>query len=84
MKATTSFVGTGLCLGVLGVSLFAGQQDTPAQSNRAIRVDVDLVLANVTVTDSRNRFVEGLKKEHFRIFEDKVEQEILTSHEQSL
>jgi len=55
-----------------------GQQAPPVQSNRTIRVDVDLVLINVTVTDSRNRFVEDMSKEHFRVFEDKVEQEILT------
>jgi Ca-activated chloride channel family protein len=46
--------------------------------DRTIRVDVDLVLVNVTVTDGRNRFVQDLTKEHFRIWEDKVEQEILS------
>jgi len=42
-----------------------------------LRVDRTLVLINVTVTDPLNRFVTGLDKEHFRLFEDKVEQEIL-------
>ena len=42
-----------------------------------LRVDRTLVLVNVTVTDPLNRFVTGLDKEHFRLFEDKVEQEIL-------
>jgi VWFA-related protein len=42
-----------------------------------IRVDKTLVLINVTVTDPLNRFVTGLEKEHFRLFEDKVEQKIL-------
>lgn len=41
-----------------------------------IRVDKTLVLINVTVTDPLNRFVTGLDKEHFRLYEDKVEQEI--------
>ncbi|HWF45685.1 MAG TPA: VWA domain-containing protein [Bryobacteraceae bacterium] len=41
-----------------------------------IRVDKTLVLINVTVTDPLNRFVTGLEKEHFRLFEDKVEQKI--------
>jgi len=41
-----------------------------------IRVEKTLVLINVTVTDPLNRFVTGLEKEHFRLFEDKVEQEI--------
>ena len=41
-----------------------------------IRVEANLVLIPVTVTDPLNRFVTGLEKEHFRIFEDKVEQTI--------
>ncbi|MBV9405078.1 MAG: VWA domain-containing protein, partial [Acidobacteriaceae bacterium] len=41
-----------------------------------LRVNKTLVLINVTVTDPLNRFVTGLEKEHFRLFEDKVEQEI--------
>src|SRR5271168_486835 len=42
-----------------------------------IRVDATLVQINVTVTDPLNRFVTGLEKEHFKLFEDKVEQEIV-------
>lgn len=41
-----------------------------------IRINKELVLINVTVTDPLNRFVTGLEKEHFRLFEDKVEQNI--------
>jgi Ca-activated chloride channel homolog len=41
-----------------------------------IRVDSTLVLIPVTVTDPMNRFVTGLEKENFRVFEDKKEQEI--------
>ena len=36
-----------------------------------IRVDSNLVLIPVTVTDPFNRFVTGLDKENFKIFEDK-------------
>jgi Ca-activated chloride channel family protein len=43
-----------------------------------IKVNVDLTLVNVTVTDPLERLVTGLEKEHFRIFEDGVEQEVLT------
>src|SRR5215510_2009753 len=48
----------------------------PANSTPSVKVDVDLVLVNATVTDPLNRFVRGLEKEHFKIFEDKVEQRI--------
>ncbi len=42
-----------------------------------IRVDTTVVLINVTVTDPLNRFVTGLEKENFRLFEDKIEQKIV-------
>jgi Ca-activated chloride channel family protein len=41
-----------------------------------IRIDSNLVLIPVTVTDPMNRFVTGLEKESFKLFEDKKEQEI--------
>jgi Ca-activated chloride channel family protein len=50
-------------------------QIKPGQS---IKVDVDMTLVNVTVTDPLDRLVTGLEKEHFRVFEDGVEQEVLT------
>ena len=43
----------------------------------SLRIDTTLVQINVTVTDPLNRFVTGLEKEHFKLFEDKVEQSIL-------
>lgn len=43
----------------------------------SIRVDKTLVQINVTVTDPLNRFVTGLDKDYFKLFEDKVQQEIL-------
>lgn len=45
--------------------------------NRPIKVDVNLVSVTVTVTDARNRYVQGLQKEHFRVWEDRVEQKII-------
>jgi len=50
------------------------EESGPRSAN--IRVDTELVLIPVTVTDPLNRFVTGLEKEHFKIFEDKVEQTI--------
>src|SRR5213592_430617 len=46
----------------------------PAQ--KSLKVDVELVMVNVSVTDSDNRPVTDLKAENFQIFEDKVEQQI--------
>jgi VWFA-related protein len=42
-----------------------------------IRVESTMVLIPVTVTDPFNRFVTGLDKENFKLFEDKKEQDIL-------
>ena len=41
-----------------------------------IRVNADLVLIPVMVTDHRDRLITGLERGHFRVYEDKVEQAI--------
>jgi Ca-activated chloride channel family protein len=41
-----------------------------------LKVNVDLVLVNATVTDQLNRYVSGLESPHFQIWEDKVEQKV--------
>ncbi|HEV2112905.1 MAG TPA: VWA domain-containing protein, partial [Terriglobales bacterium] len=43
---------------------------------KPIKVDVDLVLVNVTVTDPMNRLVTGLEKENFQLFEGSKGEEI--------
>jgi Ca-activated chloride channel family protein len=63
----------------------AGRIQNPQQSQTdrsdkqpasTLKIDVDLVLVNATVSDSLNRYVSGLEKEHFQIWEDKLEQKI--------
>lgn len=55
----------------------AAADRTAAPAPKAsIRVDSTLVLIPVTVTDPMNRFVTGLDRENFKLFEDKKEQEI--------
>jgi VWFA-related protein len=49
---------------------FQGRRPSP------IRLDVELVLVPVTVTDSYERLVDGLRKDDFKVFDDGVEQEI--------
>jgi Ca-activated chloride channel homolog len=59
----------------------AGKKDTYGISSKAaqsIHVDVDLALVNVTVTDPYDRPVTGLDPSNFRVFENNVEQEVLT------
>jgi len=45
---------------------------------RPLKVDVDLVLVPVTITDPLNRLVTGLEKENFQLFEGSSAQEIRT------
>jgi Ca-activated chloride channel homolog len=47
-------------------------------SGNTIRSEVTLALVNVTVADPLGRLVTGLEKENFRVFEDGIEQEIVT------
>jgi VWFA-related protein len=51
--------------------------DTTPSPRATLRVDTTMVLIPVAVTDPMNRFVTGLEKEQFKLFEDKVEQSIL-------
>ena len=70
----------GLLCTILSFGRIAHESATPSSSKsqvpRALSVDVDLVLLNATVTDAQNRHISGLGKENFRVWEDKIEQEI--------
>jgi len=57
------------------------RKDTPGipfKPGGTIHFDVDLALINVTVTDPYNRLVTGLEPDNFRVFEDSIEQEVVT------
>src|SRR5882724_4337513 len=47
-------------------------------NNQVLRVDVNLVLLNVAVTDNKGRYVTGLRPSDFEILEDNVPQKIST------
>ena len=64
-------LGIGALLLVFGTPFLAQKAPTPD-----IKVDVDLVLINVTVMDPEDRYVVGLQKQNFQIWEDKIEQQI--------
>jgi VWFA-related protein len=59
------------------LSLFAQSGKPPAaQTRTSFRAESNLVLIPVSVTDDLNRFVLGLRKEDFRLFDDGVEQSV--------
>jgi len=67
-----------LLFAMVSLVLFAqntGKTQTP-EANKTIKVDVELVTVNATVTDAQNRVITGLDKQNFRIWEDKLEQKI--------
>ena len=53
-----------------------GLDPTLNTHTRPYRVETDLVLVPVTITDPLNRLVTGLDKNNFSVFENKEEQEI--------
>jgi Ca-activated chloride channel family protein len=64
--------GTALALA------FAPAQERPQEQGFSFRSNVDLINVTVTVTDANGRFVAGLTKDDFEIYEDGVLQQ--TSH----
>ncbi len=54
----------------------AQAQRRGAGAGAGLRVDANLVLVPVSVCDPMNKPVTGLEKEHFKVFDDKVEQTV--------
>ena len=73
------FIGAG-CFGSLGFSTVPSdkvpEQGKPEENPFAIKVDVNLVVLNVTVLDEKGTNVTTLKREDFAVYEDETEQEI--------
>ena len=83
-KMTNSSVAAALALVVcatymaaVGVSVVSGQQpDLREGGSFRFRTGVELINVTATVTDSRGRFVSGLEKEDFLLYEDDMLQTI--------
>jgi Ca-activated chloride channel family protein len=72
---TRSLVIALLLESACSVVILAQESSTKA-NNQTLKVDVDLVLVNATVSDAQGRMVTGLGPEHFQLWEDKIEQKI--------
>jgi len=76
--------GAALLAFLLSPNLLAQQQGVipsppppvTQEHNHSIKQNVDMVVLHATVTNKSGEFVEGLKKNDFRVYEDKVEQTI--------
>lgn len=62
---------------MLLVTIISGEIGLAIQVPARVRVDVNMVVVRITVSDPLNRYVIGLEEEHFRVFERKIEQEII-------
>ena len=60
--------------GALAFSLKAQSQKPAAPP--VFKIDVEMVFVKVSVTDPLNRYVTGLENEHFKVYEDNIEQSI--------
>lgn len=65
----------GLLIGLLCSMLTFGQT-TKEKPTSGIKVDIDLVLLTATVTDPTHRYVTGLTRDNFEVWEDKLKQDI--------
>jgi VWFA-related protein len=73
-----------MCIGAcflafaLAAQAATGDADQPRAARRGdIRVDTNLVLIPVSVTDARNHPVVGIDARQFRVFDGKVEQQVV-------
>ncbi len=63
------------------IAVFLGTQQDPAFK---LDINVDLVELHVTVTDGPQRSVGGLSKEHFKLYENRIPQEISVFRQEDL
>ena len=74
-----SLLGDGvvpLAAACLFFAVRANAQDAPARATQAIQVSVERVNVGVVVTDGKSKFVEGLPREAFHVFDNGAEQPI--------
>jgi Ca-activated chloride channel family protein len=71
MSSATKIFATAIVL--LTATCVVWSQNAPTKT---ISVDVDVVLIPTTVTNDRGQYIGGLEREHFQVFEDKIEQQI--------
>src|SRR5215469_1346977 len=70
--------------GLVGVLVLAGvlaQAQEDQSGKQVLRVEVNLVLLNVAVTDDKGHYVTGLRPSDFEVFEDSIPEKLATFSE---
>ena len=74
---TVTSLITAFFLALACITVWAQEPESRTTArNQTLKIDVDLVLVNATVSDSLGRMVTGLERENFQLWEDKVEQKL--------
>jgi Ca-activated chloride channel homolog len=76
MAMTLSALATFVTLLTGFSSLASGQRFEASQDTASVKMSTELVSVRVTVTDQNGRAIEGLSKDNFKVYEDKVEQSV--------
>lgn len=61
---------------ILFLLVLRAQAQVEVSERPLLKVDSELVLLNVSVLDSQSRFVSGLSREDFRVYENGIEQKL--------
>ena len=75
MRDPFLYLAALITLVLLTVGIAHSEQSDRQQDDRII-VGTNLITLNVIVTDSKGRYVSGLERDKFEIYDDKVKQEI--------
>jgi Ca-activated chloride channel homolog len=75
MLAGMSVFGPGLAL-VARAQQQQQQNPPPPGGGYTLKKDVDLVVLHATVEDGKGAFVPGLAQQNFRVYEDKIQQQL--------
>jgi Ca-activated chloride channel homolog len=70
-KTVRAFIGTFVLFGMAALWLYAQDQTT-------FHVKVDMVVLSFAVTDSKGKYVNGIKPNEFKIYEDDISQKLAT------
>ncbi|MBD0325268.1 MAG: VWA domain-containing protein, partial [Pyrinomonadaceae bacterium] len=71
-KRVAAYLLSALCIVVLSFAVAA--QQSQDDDDEVVRINTDLVVMNVTVVDGQGKYVHGLKRSDFKVFEDGREQ----------
>lgn len=76
MRRIVSYLAVVVLFAGIGFLLQPASGQSEGAEDPLFRVEVDLVVLNVAVTDRRGRYITGLKPEDFRIYEDGIQQQV--------